>query len=528
VTINGGQTSPTKYYTANGQRVAIRTDGVVSYLLPDTLGSVSLTLSADGSTESVQLYTPYGGVRYSDGSTPTVYGFTGQRFDSLTGLMYYVARYYDPISGRFTSADSVETNASGQDPYGYVKGNPETNTDPTGHALCPMVVDCGGGGGGGGSSHPNPPPNASSPPLGTGNTGSGRGGNSGEDGGGASGCIFELGCGGGTPADASDYPAGGSSNPNPPCTASCAERVATIAGAPLVFGIVILAFLSGGEDGEDESGSELFNEEMESLGEACSFVAATQVATDTGKHPIGSLKVGEKVVSYNPKSKKTELEVIRHVWINHDNDLVDLTLVTKTAATKSKPAHQSSETLHTNMKHPFLTVEKGFVPVAQLKPGMHVVEAGNRTGVVTGWKSVLGAQTMYNLEVTQDHTFTVGAGQFVVHNCGGFDRNITSIDELDNTIPSKLKYNSQLINAGRSGGNRPLTADPNSYYLTTGGHALVYDSDGQLIYDVSSERIKMVRMNTAPNGMQFPQDVKLRGSDGQTPVPSEWQQLLHP
>jgi hypothetical protein len=25
---------------------------------------------------------------------------------------------------------------------------------------------------------------------------------------------------------------------------------------------------------------------------------------------------------------------------------------------------------------------------------------------------------MYNLEVAQDHTFTVGDGQWVVHNCG--------------------------------------------------------------------------------------------------------------
>jgi hypothetical protein len=56
--------------------------------VPDLLGSVSLTLNADGSTEAVQLYDPYGATRYSDGTTPTAYGFTGQRFDSMTGLMY--------------------------------------------------------------------------------------------------------------------------------------------------------------------------------------------------------------------------------------------------------------------------------------------------------------------------------------------------------------------------------------------------------------------------------------------------------
>ena len=50
---------------------------------------------------------------------------------------------------------------------------------------------------------------------------------------------------------------------------------------------------------------------------------------------------------------------------------------------------------------------------------MHILRADGRVGVVTGWKVVPGAQVMYSLEVAQDHTFTVGDGQWVVHNhCG--------------------------------------------------------------------------------------------------------------
>lgn len=44
----------------------------------------------------------------------TPFGFTGQREDSsaaagpgASGLDYFQARYYDPVVGRFTSADSV-------------------------------------------------------------------------------------------------------------------------------------------------------------------------------------------------------------------------------------------------------------------------------------------------------------------------------------------------------------------------------------------------------------------------------------
>jgi hypothetical protein len=114
-----------------------------------------------------------------------------------------------------------------------------------------------------------------------------------------------------------------------------------------------------------------------------------------------------------------EQEPILHVWINHDTDLVDLTLTTTNPAQHGKAATKMSETIHTNKKHPFLTLEKGFLPVGQIKLGMHVLRADGTYGVVTGWKVVPGTQVMYNLEVAQDHTFTVGTEQWVVHNhCG--------------------------------------------------------------------------------------------------------------
>ena len=174
----------------------------------------------------------------------------------------------------------------------------------------------------------------------------------------------------------------------------------------------------------DHGGEDVGEHVAEGAVEACgglSFAFTTKVAMVTGEQAIGTLKPGNQVWAYNQQTKQMELEVVRHLWITQDNDLVDLTLTTKTAATKGKSAHETSETVHTNKKHPFLTVEKGFLPVAQLKLGMHIVEAGDRTGVVTGWKSIPGVQTMYNLEVTQDHTYTVGTGQWVVHNdlaCG--------------------------------------------------------------------------------------------------------------
>jgi len=167
----------------------------------------------------------------------------------------------------------------------------------------------------------------------------------------------------------------------------------------------------------------------EGEGGPCSFTPQTPVATDHGEQAIGTLKVGEKVWAYNPRTHKMELEPVLHVWLNHDNDLVDLTLTTTTHAPHSTVVTKTSEVIHTNQKHPFFTLERGFVSVAQLHLGMHVLRADGNVGVVTGWKVVPGTKAMYNLTVAQDHTFTVGVGEWVVHNTAGGNCQFSSIGE---------------------------------------------------------------------------------------------------
>ena len=63
----------------------MQTAAGITYLHPDHLGSTSVTSDAVSST---QVYYPYGAVRAMTGSAPTDYGFTGQRLDSSSALMY--------------------------------------------------------------------------------------------------------------------------------------------------------------------------------------------------------------------------------------------------------------------------------------------------------------------------------------------------------------------------------------------------------------------------------------------------------
>ena len=126
----------TKYYYADGKRVARREGGMVYYLHGDHLGSTSLATDAGGAKVSRVLYYPYGTERYSEGTLPTDFGFTGQRRDGSTRLVFMHARYYHARLGRFISADSIVPepgNPQSFNRYSYVLGNPLRYTDPTGY-----------------------------------------------------------------------------------------------------------------------------------------------------------------------------------------------------------------------------------------------------------------------------------------------------------------------------------------------------------------------------------------------------------
>jgi RHS repeat-associated protein len=137
VTTSGSTTSVQTYYSAGGTRIAMAVNGTFSYLAVDALGGIAAALNTNGAVTASRLFAPYGSVRYSSGSMPTDYSFTGQRSDAATGLSYYGARYYDPAAGQFTSPDTV-TPGGGYDPWGlsryaYTRGNPTSRTDPSGH-----------------------------------------------------------------------------------------------------------------------------------------------------------------------------------------------------------------------------------------------------------------------------------------------------------------------------------------------------------------------------------------------------------
>ncbi len=78
------------------------------------------------------------------------YKYTGQEYDSSTGLYFYQARYYDPLLGRFVQPDTIVSDPYSPmawNRYTYVMNNPLRYTDPTGHLeqlLSPEQLDING------------------------------------------------------------------------------------------------------------------------------------------------------------------------------------------------------------------------------------------------------------------------------------------------------------------------------------------------------------------------------------------------
>jgi RHS repeat-associated protein len=127
----------TKYYFANGMRIAERSDtDELRYYHADHLGSSTAITNADGSQVLLSTgYTPYGSSAYSTGSATIKYQYTGQEKDAC-GLMYYNARYYDPELGRFIQPDTM---LDGLNRYTYCGGNPIMYSDPSGHFTDPVT-----------------------------------------------------------------------------------------------------------------------------------------------------------------------------------------------------------------------------------------------------------------------------------------------------------------------------------------------------------------------------------------------------
>ena len=130
-----GSVTASRYYAHGGQQVAVRTnDDSLYWLASDHQGTSTATVDSLTHLTGVRYYDLYGKER----DTPAVswvddHGFLDGVKDP-SGLTHLGAREYDPILGRFISADPVLDVTSSQQMGGYAYANhsPVSFADPTG------------------------------------------------------------------------------------------------------------------------------------------------------------------------------------------------------------------------------------------------------------------------------------------------------------------------------------------------------------------------------------------------------------
>lgn len=127
-----------------------------------------------------------------------------------------------------------------------------------------------------------------------------------------------------------------------------------------------------------------------------SFLAGTPITMANGSTvPIEQLNIGDRVQSYNPATSQWGIGTVEHIYTH-----------------PAEAYYTLNDQLRVTAKHPIWT-QRGWVTVADLQIGEGLL---TRLGSIPLVSKILTHDnvTVYNLEVSGDHTYT--AGGFVVHN----------------------------------------------------------------------------------------------------------------
>src|SRR6266852_310286 len=112
--------------------------GNIAWYLTDHLGSVRGLMNDSNSLTDQITYDAAGNI--SSESSPTNgdrYKFAGGEYSSVTALLHFGARYYDPASGRWTSEDPIGFAGNDGNLYRYARNDTTNGVDLSGLTIAP-------------------------------------------------------------------------------------------------------------------------------------------------------------------------------------------------------------------------------------------------------------------------------------------------------------------------------------------------------------------------------------------------------
>ena len=426
----------TKYLPGSAKRVGSPGDPLVEtfWLHHDHQGSIQAITDAAGIEVQRFMYYPYGDRIATATAHEESKGWIGERQDA-TGLFYLHARYYDPVIGRFNSADPSDPMRPGVglNRYAYAGNNPVMRIDPWGLKF--IGNDESGGRGTTkytdrkwhGSMSPREAKWRSRSPSAIVRRNVIR--------------QFEKQQAIGSYNRNNYSKHKFASGPQLQLTANMAlidpaNRPRTLEEWLDVLGIVGLAPVAGewadlasaaiyGIQGDELNAGLSLGSAVpfagwgaagakwaRRLGLICSFAEGTPVLTPSGNVPIEMLEIGDMVLARDELTYEEDWREVTATFAHHHEFVLVLT---------TKGIDGSRSQITTTSNHPFHIQGRGWVLAGELVVGDVVSAANGNATLVVGVATVAEPQIAYNLEVEDFHTFFAGNHQEWVHNgfCGG-------------------------------------------------------------------------------------------------------------
>lgn len=300
---------------------------------------------------------------YSDIFNANPFRYRGYYYDSETGFYYCGSRYYDPVIGRFISADNVNTLMNtpmaytDKNLYAYCDNNPVMRVDNGGEfwdtvfdviSLCASVVD-----------------------------------------------VVK--------------------NPDDPWAwVGLAADVVSLAVPFATGGGLLVDVFTKSDDVIDFAKSfDKVKDTAKKVGNgikkvvdkiADCFVAGTMVATEEGHLPIENIKIGDYVWATDPETGETALKQVVNTFINETTAVTHVTI--------------NGEVITSTQTHPYYVANAGWVLAKNLRAGdILVMLNGEQVILELVQHEILESPIVtYNFEVEDFHTYYVGENDVLVHN----------------------------------------------------------------------------------------------------------------
>ena len=164
------------------------------------------------------------------------------------------------------------------------------------------------------------------------------------------------------------------------------------------------------------------------IGQATSgvcFVAGTEVLTPIGNVPIEQIQAGWLVWGLDPKTGKPSVFEVVQCFQRETNELVRITI--------------GEEEIWTTKEHPFYVYEKGWCEAGELKAGTKIINFEGQPVKISTIEYINKPETVYNIEVSESHTYYVSQENLLVHNECGLGRILQGPGDGGKILPGTAK-----------------------------------------------------------------------------------------